>query len=119
MEVNELPLGEDLRQRGDSDTGHSLLSTVTLPTKGTGTHMYQTGMPEAQKGKEVCPRLHSGEESGREPRALSRGPGHMEINKGITLARCGTGMTAGGHLDSNTAGLGGGLGEHMDHSEGL
>ena len=27
---------------------------------------------------------------------------HMEINKGITLAGCGTGMTAGGHLDSNT-----------------
>ena len=67
-------------------------------------------MPEAQKGKEVCPRLHSGEESGREPRALSRGPGHMEINKGITLAGCGTGMTAGGHLDSNTAGGGAGFG---------
>ena len=27
---------------------------------------------------------------------------HMETNKGITLAGCGTGMTAGGHLDSTT-----------------
>ena len=53
-----------------------LLFTITLPTEGTGTHTSQTGMPEALKGKEICPRSHSGKSQDVNPELSPRPTPH-------------------------------------------
>lgn len=68
--------------------------------KGLGTHMSWMGMPRLRRGRRRIQGCTLGKSQDMNPE-LSPGD-HMETNKGITLAGCGTSMTAGGHMDSNT-----------------
>lgn len=73
-----------------------MLFTITLPTKGTGTHTSQTGMPEALKGKEICPRSHSGKSQAVNPELSPRPTPHGHfVKESISLDTSTVGGTHG------------------------